>query len=189
MSKSKTPAQIYQIKVTLRDSKPPIWRRLLVSSETTLASLHDIIQIAMGWEDSHLHAFEVGEDRYSAPMEDLFDDLDFKDERRVKLSKIVPDEGFKFGYEYDFGDSWNHIILVEKILPADPAQVVPVCIKGKRACPPEDVGGVWGYDTFLEAIKNPNHPEHDMYTEWVGDDFDSEALDLDAINAALRGLK
>jgi hypothetical protein len=189
MSKSKTPAPIYQIKVTLRGSKPPIWRRLLVSSEITLATLHDIIQIAMGWDNSHLHAFEIAGIQYSEPVEDLFDDLGFSDEGRVKLSKIVPTEGFSFRYEYDFGDSWDHIILVEKMLPADPPQIVPVCITGKRACPPEDVGGVWGYDTFLKAIKNPDYPDHDIYTEWIGDDFDSEAFDLDTINAQLHGLR
>ena len=186
MSKAKTPRQIYQIKVTLRGSRPPIWRRLLVASDTTLAALHDIIQMAMGWENSHLHAFEIGEDSYSAPLEDRFDDLDFKDERRMKLSQVVVSEGFKFAYEYDFGDSWDHIILVEKVLPFDPTQALPVCIKGKRACPPEDVGGVWGYDTFLEAIQNPDHPEHEMYREWGGEDFDPEVFDLAAINAALR---
>jgi hypothetical protein len=189
MSKAKAPAQVYQLKVTLRDSKPPIWRRLLVSSDTTLAKLHDIIQLAMGWEDAHLHAFKVGEASYSMPMQDDMFDLDFKDERRVKLNQIVPGEGFKFSYEYDFGDSWTHVILVEKILPPDPAQPLPMCIKGKRACPPEDVGGVWGYDSFLEAIKNPDHPDHNMYTEWVDDDFDPELFDMDAVNAALRGLK
>lgn len=189
MSKSKAPAQIYQIKVTLRDSKPPIWRRLLVSSETTLETLHDIIQIAMGWEDGHLHVFEVGEDSYSALMEDMFDDLDFKDESRIRLNEIVPAEGFKFSYAYDFGDNWDHIILVEKVFSVNPAQELPVCIKGKRACPPEDVGGIWSYDTFLEAIRNPDHPEHKDYTEWLGADFDPEAFDMDVVNAALGGLK
>lgn len=187
MTKSK--AQIYQIKVTLRDSKPPIWRRLLVSSETTLAQLHEIIQIAMGWEDAHLHQFEIGDERYSLPMEDFFDDLDVKDERCVKLSKLVTGEDFKFVYEYDFGDSWDHIILVEKILPINSEQKLPVCINGKRACPPEDVGGVWGYDTFLEAIQNLDHPDHSMYIEWIGESFDPEVFDLDAINVALNRIK
>ena len=190
MSKAKAP--IYQLKVTLRDSKPPIWRRLLVSSETKLSKLHNIIQEAMGWEVYHLHQFVVDDVYYSMPLEEM----DMEDERRVKLRDIVSGEGFKFVYEYDFGDGWEHIVLVEKILSPDPTQQLPgfltsklpICIKGKRACPPEDVGGIWGYDTFLEAINDPNHPEHAMYSEWIGDEFDAEAFDVDVVNERLRYL-
>jgi len=106
----------------------------------------------------------------------------------VRLNQIA-DAGAKFVYEYDFGDSWEHILLVEKVLPMEPDQQYPVCIKGKRACPPEDVGGVWGYYGFLEAIQDPDHPEHEDYLEWIGEDFDPEAFDLDAVNAALRALQ
>jgi len=180
---------IYQLKVTLLDSKPPIWRRLLVSGDTTLPTLHQILQVAMGWEDAHLHQFYVGERRYSMPLEDL----EVEDERRVKLRDLVLGEGFKFVYEYDFGDSWEHRVLVEKILSPDPTQPLPsfvtgklpICIKGKQACPPEDVGGIWGYDTFLEALKDPSHPDHAMYREWIGGTFDPEAFHLDAVNARL----
>lgn len=189
---SKTGAPIYQIKITLKHSKPPIWRRLLISSETTLARLHDIIQVAMGWYDSHLHAFNINRENYSTPSPydpEHLRELGMKSTRGKKLQSFISGEGDKFTYEYDFGDFWEHVILVEKILPSDPEQPLPTCIKGKRTCPPEDVGGVWGYDTFLEAIKDPNHPEHAMYTEWIGDDFDPEAFDLDATNRALRSLK
>lgn len=187
---AKSTAQMYQLKVTLRDSKPPIWRRLILSSETTLAQLHHILQITMGWQDAHLHQFEIGEDRYSLPMEDFHNDLGHKDSRRAKLSKFVSGEGFKFHYEYDFGDSWDHVLLIEKILPLDPEQKLPICIKGKRACPPEDVGGIWSYDFFLEAMQDPNHPEHDSYLEWMGEEpFDPEAFDLDAVNTALSRLR
>jgi len=189
---SKTGAPIYQIKITLKHSKPPIWRRLLISSETTLTQLHDIIQVAMGWYDSHLHAFNINGENYSAPSPydpDHLREMGMKSTRGKKLKSFIFGEGDKFTYEYDFGDFWEHVILVEKILPPDPEQPLPTCIKGKRACPPEDVGGVWGYDIFLEAIKDPNHPEHEMYTEWFGDDFDPEAFDLDATNRALRSLK
>lgn len=113
---------------------------------------------------------------------------EIKDERRIKLSRLVTGEKFKFIYEYDFGDDWRHAIVVEKILPPDPAQKLPVCIKGKRACPPEDVGGIWGYETFLEAISDPEHEEHDEYLVWVGGTFDSAAFDMDAVNEQLRRL-
>lgn len=188
MSKRKSQAPVYQIKVTLLDSKPPIWRRLLLSGDTKLSELHDIIQAAMGWYDSHLHQFIINNVYYSVPFDDMLGgwEMETEDERRVKLSDIVDGEGFRFDYEYDFGDSWQHRILVEKILPPDDKQRLPVCIKGKRACPPEDVGGVWGYDSFLEAMQDPNHPEHEMYVEWIGDSFDAEAFDLDEVNQRLR---
>jgi hypothetical protein len=189
---SKATASIYQIKVTLRDSKPPIWRRLYISSGTTLAQLHDIIQVAMGWTDSHLHMFTIENERYTIPSP--YDphhlvELDALDSHRVKLGRLVNAEGEKFAYDYDFGDYWQHIILIEKILPPDPKQPTPVCIKGKRACPPEDVGGVWGYDSFLEAIKDADHPDHDMLTEWIGGDFDPEAFDLNEVNERLQDLR
>jgi hypothetical protein len=113
-------------------------------------------------------------------------ELGAKSSQRVKLNKLVS-AGEKFLYEYDFGDDWEHEILVENILPVE--QKLPICIKGKRACPPEDVGGIWGYETFLEAINDPQHPEHEMLTEWVGGSFDAEAFDLDQVNKALQPLR
>jgi hypothetical protein len=115
-------------------------------------------------------------------------ELDAHSSRKVKLSQLVTAEGEKFTYEYDFGDPWEHIILIEKILPPDPKQKLPICIKGKRACPPEDVGGVWGYDTFLEAISDTNHPDHEMYVDWLDEEFDPEVFDLDEINRVLDDL-
>jgi hypothetical protein len=175
---------IYQIKVTLEYSKPPIWRRFLVPGDITLAKLHYVLQMVMGWTNSHLHQFIVGGTYYGEPHPDY--GFEMRDERRVRLNQIAPREGFKFGYEYDFGDSWLHQVLVEKVLPPEPGQRYPVCIKGRRACPPEDVGGVWGYDDFLEAIRDPDHPEHEDYWEWIGGEFDPEAFDLDEINELLR---
>jgi hypothetical protein len=186
-TKSTTNDPIYQIKVTLKDSKPPIWRRIQVRSDTTLGELHHVIQAVMGWEDYHLHQFTVGRTYYGIP-EPGFDFEDVRDERRVKLSQIVTGENFRFLYEYDFGDGWEHVLLVEKILPPKPGQQYPVCIKGRRACPPEDVGGIWGYYGFLEAIQDPDHPEHEDYLEWIGGEFDPEAFDLDAVNRALRAM-
>jgi hypothetical protein len=177
---------IYQIKVTLRDSKPPIWRRILVPSDITLAKLHRILQAVMGWYDAHLHQFIVGEVYYGVPDPDDF--IEIKSERRVRLNQVAPSEKSKFIYEYDFGDSWEHELLVEKMLSPEKGVRYPVCIKGRRASPPEDVGGVWGYAEFLEAIRDPDHPEHEDYLEWIGDEFDPEAFDLDKINDALSHL-
>ncbi len=179
--------RIYQIKVTLNASKPPIWRRILVPDDINLEKFHYIIQTAMDWTNSHLHQFIVGQTYFGEPHPNY--GFEMQDERRVKLKQIVSGEGFKFRYEYDFGDSWLHNLLVEKVLEPEPGQQYPVCIKGRRACPPEDIGGVWGYDIFLQAIQNPDHPEHGMYTEWIGGEFDPTEFDLDGTNEILRGLR
>ncbi|MBN1995427.1 MAG: DUF1186 domain-containing protein [Anaerolineae bacterium] len=176
--------EIYQIKVTLKDSKPPIWRRIQVRADTKLNQLHLILQVIMGWADYHLHQFVVGETYFGEPHPDDWHEVN--DERKVTLSQIVPREGFKFIYEYDFGDDWRHELLIEKILPPEPGVEYPLCLKGKRAGPPEDVGGVWGYDDFLAAIKDPHHDEHQDMLEWVGGEFDPEAFDPDEVNAVLR---
>ncbi len=181
---------VYQLKITLRDFRPPIWRRVLVPGHYTLADLHWVIQFAMGWTNSHLHHFQVGETYYSLPMRGTdWEELGEKDSSNVRLDAIAPDAKMKFMYEYDFGDSWEHDVLVEKILPPDPKMKSPACLAGKGACPPEDVGGVWGYAEFLQAIKDPEHPEHDEYLEWVGDEFDPKAFDLEVVNKALKKLR
>jgi hypothetical protein len=187
-TKSAANLPIYQIKVTLEGSKPPIWRRLMVRSDSTLGDLHRIIQLAFGWWDYHLHQFIVGRAYYGQPHPDYFDDMEMRDEQDVTLRQIAAAEGFKFRYEYDFGDSWLHQVLVEKVLPAEPGRRYPVCVKGRCACPPEDVGGIWGYYSFLEALADPDHEEHESYLEWVGGDFDPEAFDLEEVNQALQAL-
>jgi len=175
---------IYQLKVTLRESKPPIWRRLQIGSDVRLGELHDIFQIAMGWTDSHLHQFIVGGVFYGVSDPDW--DMDVEDERKVRLDQIASAEKEKFFYEYDFGDGWEHEVLVEKILAPEPEADYPRCIKGKRNCPPEDIGGVWGYGDFLEAIQDEDHPEHEEYLEWIGGSFDPEAFDLEEVNEVLK---
>lgn len=181
---------IYQIKVTLRHSKPPIWRRLQVAGSTRLDDLHLVLQSAMGWDNYHLHQYIVDGTYYGGPHPDYESwGPEMLDERQVTLSDIAPGEKSKFIYEYDFGDSWEHELLVEKIMPPEEGVEYPRCIKGKRACPPEDVGGVWGYDDFLEAIKDPKHPAHQDMREWIGDDFDPEEFDLEEINEELGAIK
>jgi hypothetical protein len=112
--------------------------------------------------------------------------VDLRDEQPVKLSKVISGETFKFFYLYDFGDSWEHEVLVEKVLQADPEISYPICLKARRACPPEDCGGVWGYESFLGAIQDPAHPEHDEMLEWIGGSFDPEAVNLEEINFSLK---
>jgi pRiA4b ORF-3-like protein len=184
-----SPVEIYQIKVTLRDSQPLIWRRVQVSSDTTLAKLHRILQCVMGWEDAHLHQFVIQGQRYGLPEKDHIGPRTTKDERQYKLGEVSPGGDSQFRYDYDFGDNWVHVLFVEKTLPPQKATRYPVCLAGARACPPEDVGGIPGYEDFLEAIKDPNHPEREEYLEWIGGDFDPEAFDLDEVNQKLRSVR
>ena len=182
MAKTKDPGVVYQLKITLQDVKPPIWRRVQVK-DCTLAGLHDVIQTCMGWDGGHLHAFEVGGEQYGEP--DPTGMMETEDERKVKLSRVVTGNIKKFTYTYDFGDNWEHVVQVEKTLDAEPGVRYPRCVAGKRACPPEDCGGAWGYGDFLEAVRNPNHPSHEEMLEWAGGEFDPEACDLDAVNKGL----
>lgn len=189
MPKRQAPAikEVYQLKITLRDVRPPIWRRVLVTDATNLNQLHWIIQIAMGWTNSHLHQFIIDEEYYSEPMLEVDDwGPEIKNEKRVRLSALSLEPKRKFTYEYDFGDSWQHEILVEKVLAPEAGARYPQCIGGKRACPPEDCGGVWGYERFLEVIKDEDDPEHEETLEWVGGSFDPEAFSAEEANEALQ---
>jgi hypothetical protein len=167
---------IYQIKISLIGVKPPIWRTVLVPGDLGLAAFHEVIQVAMGWTDSHLHQFTAKDKFYGVPDED---------ESKYKLSQLLTKERDSLIYEYDFGDSWEHKILLEKILPYDTNTALPVCIKGKRACPPEDCGGIWGYEELLEIISDPKHTEYESMLEWLGGEFDPEEFDLEDINEDL----
>lgn len=176
--------KIYLLKIALRGVRPPIWRRILVLSSTKLSMLSNIICTTMGWHGGHLHSYNVDGVEYGEPHPD-YGAHDFEDEARVMLSKIAPREKDKFTYEYDFGDSWEHLITVEKILPPDSAMKHPVCLKGARACPPEDCGGAWGYANLLKALADPNNEEHEEMLEWVGE-IDPEEFDIEAVNRSLE---
>lgn len=183
---------LYQFKITLLGTRPPIWRRILVT-DGTLDDLHEHIQTAMGWTNSHLHQFEIRGRIYGDPelLDDGFGDIEFVDSLETKLSDMVSGKRRlkKFKYMYDFGDGWEHEIEFEGIVPAESGKKYPGCIDGKRACPPEDVGGVWGYPEFLEAIRNPQHEEHESYLEWIGSEFDPEAFNaVEATKAMRKGL-
>ena len=185
--KSAKQSEIYQLKVTLKYIRPSIWRRIEVPAEVTLAELHLILQAAMGWTNSHLHQFKVGRIYYGEPSIDEFSQLNLKDESKARLHKVLSKPKQKMIYEYDFGDSWEHEILMEKVLQFDPAVQYPRCLGGARACPPEDCGGVHGYANFLDAISDPEHEEHDEYLDWVGGEFDPEKFDVANFDNALNG--
>jgi Plasmid pRiA4b ORF-3-like protein len=180
-------ASIHTIKVSLRYMKPPIWRRLQVPSTTSLAELHDIIQVAMGWYDCHLHQFEVNGVHY-ADTEHMLEDT--TDEARRTLAPMQA--GDRLAYWYDFGDDWWHDIVVESVDRADPGLTYPRCVTGRRAGPPEDSGGPWGFAELMRALGDAKHPEHDVYCNWmelIGEaDYHPESFDLDAINEALARL-
>lgn len=180
------PVSIHQLKVTLTRIKPPVWRRLQVASSINLRRLHDVIQATMGWTQSHLYEFEIGGVAFGEPS--LENDIPVRSAKSTPLRRVAPDAGATFGYLYDFGDNWEHQIVVEKVLPPEPGVVYPRCLAGRRACPPEDVGGIWGYQEFLEAIRDPEHEEHASMLAWVGGAFDPDAFDLRAVNQDLATL-
>jgi len=182
------PGVAFQLKISLNDIRPPIWRRVL-TKDCTLAKLHDIIQASMGWFNSHLHLFEIREDRYGDLFQwpkDYLDVLETLNEEKLKLSQIVAQGIKKFGYEYDMGDSWRHTVVIEKTVPVEAGVKYPRCISGERACPPEDCGGPWGYPEFVEAIQKPRHKRHRELLEWVGGGFDPDKFDLEAVNEELK---
>lgn len=174
---------VYQLKVTLKNIKPPVWRRLLVP-DCTLDDLHEIIQVAMGWDNYHLYAFRIGGSEFTRPDMDQ-GELNMEDSTSAMLSDGIAKPKQKFIYQYDFGDDWEHEVLVEKIVEPEPGQKYPLCVKGKQACPPEDVGGPWGYAEYLEAMADSRHERHAEFKDWRGE-VDPEAFDLEAVNRELR---
>jgi hypothetical protein len=181
--------RLYQFRITLLDTRPPVWRRIQVK-DCTLDKLHEHVQAALGWTNSHLHHFRVGEQLYGDPllMRENFAEMEYEDSTATRLSDILPRSGrrCRFEYEYDFGDSWRHEVLFEGCPRAERGKRYPVCLEGARACPPEDVGGPWGYEEFLEAITDPEHEDRDGLLEWAGDSFDPEAFDPAAATRAMR---
>lgn len=175
-----------QFKVQLRYIRPPIWRRVVLPDNATLGDLHQVIQVAMGWHSCHMHSFRIGGVYYTSRDAAEMEDMDMENEERVPLAEVVTRAKQKFIYEYDFGDSWEHEIVAEKFLPIDPAAKYPVCLGGARACPPEDCGSFPGYMNILEALDaKPPTKEQKELLEWVGEDYDPERFDLDAVNRRL----
>ena len=189
--KSTVPAEIYQLKVTLLGTSPPIWRRLLVPADLTLAQLHDVLQAAMGWEDGHMHEFSIGRRHFGRPNPDdrLMGMPHVENERTVRLSNLLGRVGAEAVYTYDFGDGWEHGLVLEKRLSADPNTAYPVCTGGQLACPPEDCGGIGGFYDLLEALGDPAHEQHDELRDWVGDEYDPDAFSVDDVNRMLTPLR
>jgi len=183
-------ANLYQMKVTLKWTKPAIWRRVVVREDMKLDRLHSVIQLAMGWTNSHLHQFFAGGESYGVPDPD-YDDMGTKmlNEKRYTLADLTRSGKNKFIYEYDFGDGWVHEVNVEKVLAPDAQFKHPVCLGGANACPPEDCGGIPGFYNFVEAMVNPKHPEHEELKEWYGGEWDATRFDAGAVNQELKRIK
>ncbi|MGW4465421.1 plasmid pRiA4b ORF-3 family protein [Micromonospora sp. NBC_01796] len=177
--------QIFQLKVSLSDVTPVVWRRVLVPGGYTLDRLHRVLQHVMGWQDCHLHSFEIDGLQYGEP--DPEGELTLRDELDTRLDAVVG-KGSRFRYTYDFGDWWEHDVTVEDAFGADPGERYPICVSGARACPPEDVGGAFGYRTFLVALADPDHPDHESMREWIGRSFDAEAFAADRATTLTRRL-
>lgn len=181
--------QVYQLKVTLNDIEPPIWRRFLVRSDAKLTRLHNILLVLMDWSNYHLYGFQVGGLEYTDPEEleeDIYD-RNLQDGSKMKLSKALPEVGDSIPYCYDFGDNWVHTIVLEKILDPIPGKKYPVCLEGARNTPPEDCGGTMGYEHLLEVLADPENAEYEELKEWVGPHFDPERFEIEWINRELRG--
>jgi hypothetical protein len=178
---------ILQLKLTLDMIEPAVWRRLLVPAAIRLDRLHDVVQAAMGWENYHLHAFTTGRGfDYGPPIPDLDH---HRDERKTTLGHLIAKPGDRLRYTYDFGDGWEHEIVVEHVLDAEADARYPTCIDGEGRCPPEDCGGTWGYASLRETLADPGHDEHAEMLEWLGlqtaSEFDPAAFDVDEVNALL----
>ena len=172
--------RFYLLKIQLLDIEPAIWRRFVVPAGITLDRLHDVIQIVMGWTDSHLHEFTIGNKRYTEYPESKEDGLVCG---RYRLGDLIKQKGRTFHYLYDFGDSWEHELVLEESRYFNPElRTELACLGGERACPPEDVGGVSGYFEFCNALKDPSHEGHEGYMEWSGGGYDSDRFDSGSIN-------
>ena len=174
---------LYELRVQLKDIRPPVWRMLLVPQQATLHDLHRVLQAAMGWSDSHLYLFHIGRLLYGEPS--LEWGRDIRNSKRTRLEEIAHEGSRSFLYEYDMGDSWMHEITLQRTVESK-GKGSPQCTDGARACPPEDCGGPPGYEDFLEAISDPRHEQHEFMMDWADGEFDPEYFDIAAVNSALR---
>ena len=182
-----TGVSVYQIKATLIGVRPPIWRRLRIPDDTTLHRLHRMLQIVMGWWDYHLYRFDIGRIHYGIPDPewDVEIGIEVRNARAARIGHVVSNERTVFRYKYDFGDSWEMRLIVERILPPQEGERYPVCLGGERAGPHEDSGGVPGHAHVVRVLRDPTHPEHEEMRTWVGPDYDPGRFNLAKANAKL----
>ncbi len=176
--------QIFQFRLCLVEVRPPVWRRIQIPADCTLARLHKVVQALMDWQDYHLHEFTVAGRAYGVP--DPEDERQVVDERTVQLRDLGLSIGDRLEYVYDLGDNWEHVLELEEQMPGVAGTIYPVCIGGERSAPPEDVGGVSGYEEFLDALSDPDHEEHEHMKAWVGRPFNPAAFSLAQANERLR---
>ncbi|MDP2886324.1 MAG: plasmid pRiA4b ORF-3 family protein [Ignavibacteria bacterium] len=179
-------SSIYQMKIVLEGIKPPIWRRFLVACDIKLSRLHRVIQKVMGWENSHLHEFRVGRVSFGEPSPDYLGTM--LNAKKVELRGDAQNEKDRLKYIYDFGDGWEHNLIVEKIVAPETGKHYPICLAGERSCPPEDCGGIGGYAMLLTALSGPKTADERDLVEWAGD-FDPNQFDLVAINGRLKRMR
>ncbi len=175
---------IYRLRISLDETEPEVWRRLLVPGKLSLEKLHLIFQIVMGWENSHLHEFKIHSKRYINPLNDPDAIYSFPpsfDERKVKIADVLSKKD-RFTYDYDFGDNWSHSVVVEDVLSPNEIFTYPVCLDGANACPPEDSGGIHGYYALLEDLAQEDSKEHENAMAWVGGQFNPSSFDANRIN-------
>lgn len=182
--------EIIQLKAVIKHSKPTIWRRILVSKDTTLFKLHHILQIAFGWQN--YHAFQFAHQGYVFVNADV---INFREESEnvldtdsTSLDALIVEEGEQLDYLYDLGDHWEHLIEVEKLLPLKAKKQYPVCTAGRNACPPEDCGGITSYYHLLKVLKDPKHPQYRDIRKWIGKKFSPKEFDLERVNEQLRNI-
>lgn len=195
-ARKKTTAElsIHVLYVELVGIHPAIWRELHVRSDMRLSKLHDVLQAAFGWNDSHMHVFEdTSRQRYGHTAGETdamgFGDAALRDEREYTVADIAPRARSLFGYIYDFGDDWVHRLRVKKVQPAEPGKRYPSCVAGARAAPPDDCGGISGYERLLDVLDDPEHEEHEDMLQWLGGPFYPEAFDLKSTDKAVRNIR
>ncbi|MBN1984452.1 MAG: plasmid pRiA4b ORF-3 family protein [Chitinivibrionales bacterium] len=178
-------SELLQMKISLNWIKPEIWRRFVVDSRVSLDEFHEILQVVMGWTNSHLYSFTVHGVDYM-PADDEFEMDESEDTKGMSLKKLKLEKGDKIRYVYDMGDDWEHTIRIEKVFTLEEETKVPYCSEGERNCPPEDCGGAPGYEDIVKAMQKPRSKEAKELIEWLGEIYDPEKFDLEEINEVLQ---
>jgi hypothetical protein len=181
--------KIYQLRIQLQDVEPAVWRSVRVPAAVSLAKLHKVFQVVMGWDDSHLHEFRIGAMRYGVPDPDFQEERPVISDKRAVLDQVLKPSISQFSYLYDFGDGWEHEVFIEETGTVAEDERPLLCLAGANACPPDDVGGPDGYADFLQAIANPKHKEHRHYSQWCGGAFDPKGFDLQSVNRSLSRVR